>query len=190
MPPGPRWPRAVQTAAFILGAPRFLEACRQRYGSAVTLHTLFDDSFVMVFDPGLVKEVFQGSSAVLHAGEANALLGPIVGRRSVLLLDEGEHLRHRRLLLPPFHGQHLAGYEAAMIEATDLEIDSWPVGREFAPLASMHSLILRVITRLAFGYEPVPLDAELSLRLRPMIELTSRPRGPILMSLPHRPGSL
>jgi cytochrome P450 family 135 len=189
LPPGPRLPRVVQTAAFIVGAPRFLEACQRRYGGAVTLHTLFDDSFVMVFDPGLVKELFQGSSTVLHAGEANALLGPIVGERSVLLLDEAEHLRHRRLLLPPFHGKRLAGYEAAMIEATDLEIDSWPVGREFALLASMQSITLRVITRAVFGYDPGPEEAELSRRLRAMIEPISRARGIMLMTLLSRLGA-
>src|SRR5436309_8269088 len=93
LPPGPRLPRAVQTAGFILAGPRFLEACRRRYGNAVTFSTLFDQRFVMVFAPELVKEVFRGSSEQLHAGEANALLAPILGERSVLLLDEQEHLR-------------------------------------------------------------------------------------------------
>ena len=55
----------------------------------------------MVFDPALVKELFQGPDEQLHAGEANALLGPILGQRSVLLLDGAEHLRHRRLMLRP-----------------------------------------------------------------------------------------
>ena len=89
----------------MLGGVRFLEACRRRYGDVITMGTLFDQRFVMVFDPAQVKEVFQGSSDQLHAGEANALLGPIVGERSVLLLDGAEHLRHRRLMLPPFHGK-------------------------------------------------------------------------------------
>ena len=110
MPPGPRLPRALQTAGFMLAGPRFLEACRRRYGDAVTFGTLFDSKFVMVFDPALVKQVFQGSGTRLRAGEANALLGPILGERSVLLLDGAEHLRHRRLMLPPFHGQRMQAY--------------------------------------------------------------------------------
>ena len=59
----------------------------------------------MLFDPALVKECPGGER--LHAGEANALLGPILGERSVLLLDGAEHLRHRKLMLPPFHGRRL-----------------------------------------------------------------------------------
>ena len=54
LPPGPRLPRVVQTAGFLFAGPRFLEACRRRYGSAVTFSTLFDSHFVMLFDPAFV----------------------------------------------------------------------------------------------------------------------------------------
>src|SRR5947209_8086935 len=170
LPPGPPVPRALQTAGFIFGGVRFLEACRRRYGDAVTFRTLFDDGFVMVFDPGLVKQVFQGTPRQLHAGEANALLGPVLGDRSVLLLDDDEHLRHRRLMLPPFHGRRMQAYADVMRESADLEIDSWPVGQPFALLASMQSLTLRVIMRAVFGYAPGPEEQELRRRIRAMIE--------------------
>src|SRR5437763_16631087 len=74
MPPGPRMPRWLQTAGFMVGGVRFLEACRRRYGDAVTFGTVFDERFVMVFSPDLVKQVFKGSNDRLHAGEANAML--------------------------------------------------------------------------------------------------------------------
>src|SRR5436305_3207804 len=182
-PPGPAWPRLLQTVAFIFAAPRFLDACRRRYGGAVYMRTLFDNGFVMVFDPALVKELFQGAPAQLHAGEANALLGPIVGRRSVLLLDESEHLRHRRLMLPPFHGARMQAYTEAMQESTDLEIDRWPVGREFTLLESMQALTLRVIVRAVFGYGPGAESDELSRRLRAMIEPLAHPRAMMVMAL-------
>ena len=44
LPPGPALPRILQTAGFIFGGPRFLDACRRRYGDAVTFSTLFDSS--------------------------------------------------------------------------------------------------------------------------------------------------
>src|SRR5436305_14038329 len=137
LPPGPRLPRVIQTLGFILGGVRFLEACRRRYGDLVTLGTMFDQGFVMVFDPGAVKELFQGSGSQLHAGEANALLGPVLGERSVLLLDGPEHLRHRRLMLPAFHGERMRVWAGAMQEAVDLEIDSWPLESPFSMLESM-----------------------------------------------------
>src|ERR687886_515206 len=78
------------------------------------MSTLFDSRFVMVFEPEIVKQVFQGPPEQLRAGEANALLGPILGERSVLLLDGAEHLRHRRLMLPTFHGQRMKAYDSIM----------------------------------------------------------------------------
>jgi cytochrome P450 len=188
LPPGPRLPRLIQTAGFIVGGVRFLEALRHRYGDVVTMSTLFDSPFVMIFDPALVKELFQGSNEQLHAGEANALLGPILGERSVLLLDGSEHLRHRRLMLPPFHGERMRGFIQVMRDATDGEIDSWPVGAPFALLPSMQSLTLGVIIHAVFGYEPGPAAEELRRRLRAMIEPVARPRGLVLLQLLGRFG--
>src|SRR5437764_4185970 len=162
LPPGPPLPRVVQTAGFVLGGARFLEACRRRYGDVVTFRTVFDSSFVMVFDPGLIKQLFQGSPHRLHAGEANSLLGPVLGERSVLLLDGDEHLRHRRLMLPAFHGQRMKAYESIMRDGADREIDSWPVGESFELLPAMQALTLDVIIRAVFGYRPgTPAEVEL-----------------------------
>jgi cytochrome P450 len=181
LPPGPRLPRVLQTLAFMFLGPRFLEACRRRYGNAVTLGTLFDSRFVMLFDPELVKQLFQGSNAQLHAGEANALLGPILGERSVLLLDGAEHLRHRKMMLPPFHGRRMQAYADSMRDAADREIDSWPVGRPFALMPSMQSLTLNVILEAVFGYQPGPAEERLRQRLREMIEPIAQPRGLLVM---------
>ena len=188
LPPGPRLPRLIQTAGFVIGGVRFLEACRRRYGNLVTLGTLFDSGFVMVFDPDLVKELFQGSNDQLHAGEANALLGPVLGERSLLLLDGAEHLRHRRLMLPSFHGPQLRAWTDAMRQATDLEVDSWPLAEPFPIFTSMQSLTLRVIIRVVFGYPPGPEADELQRRLRAMVEPVARPRGLLLAQLLARSG--
>ncbi|HWE33121.1 MAG TPA: cytochrome P450 [Solirubrobacteraceae bacterium] len=189
LPPGPRLPRIVQTAGFILGGPRFLDSCRRRYGDAVTFSTLFDSKFVIVFNPALVKEVFQGSNEQLHAGEANALLGPVLGQRSVLLLDGAEHLRHRRLLLPPFHGARMAAYGETMRRAADVEIEAWPVGSEFPLMPSIQSLTLRVIVEAVFGYEEGADAAELRAALRNMVAPISSPRGLPLIALLGRFGA-
>ena len=184
LPPGPRLPRIVQTLGFMFGGRRYLEACRRRYGGAVTMGTVFDSRFVMIFDPDLVKQVFQGSNDRLHAGEANALLGPLLGQRSVLVLDGEEHLRQRRLLLPPFHGQRMRAYERVMLDAADREIDSWPVDVPFAVLPSMQALTLAVVMRAVFGFDPGPAETELRARLRAMIEpITHRRSGMVAFAL-------
>jgi cytochrome P450 len=183
LPPGPRLPRWAQTAAFVLVPRRFFDACRRRYGDAVTFSTAFDARFVMVFAPELVRQVFQGGNAQLRAGEANALLGPILGERSVLLLDGDEHLRHRRLMLPAFHGRRMQAHEPTMRAAADRAIDGWPVGEPFALLPSMQSLTLDVIMRTVFGVEAGRLDDELRAGLRAMLEPISGRAGIVLLLL-------
>src|SRR3954468_22852436 len=170
LPPGPRLPRWAQTLGFVFVPVRFIEGCRRRYGDVVHFSTLFDSRFVMVFDPEIVKQVFRGPPEQLRAGEANALLGPVVGDRSVLLLDGAEHLRQRRLLLPPFHGERMRAYEAVMRQAADRAIDAWPVDEEFTLLRSMQSLTLEVITRAVFGVEEGARKDELTKALRAMID--------------------
>jgi cytochrome P450 len=181
-PPGPPLPRWLQTLGFIVGGVRFLDAVRRRYGDVVTLGTTFDERFVLVFSPELVKQVFQGSPQQLHAGEANALLGPILGHRSVLLLDGSEHLRHRRLMSPPFHGRAMLGWIETMREATDAEIDRWPLGEPFSMHASMQTLTLRVIVRAVFGYEGGAAADELSAALRAMVEPLGSRSGLMLVA--------
>src|SRR3981081_2065597 len=112
------------------------------------------------------------------------MLGPIVGERSVLLLDEHEHLRHRRLMLPPFHGRSLQAYADSMQEATDLEIEAWPVGREFSLLESMQSLTLGVIVRAVFGCAGV---ARVRSELR--VPARRRRRTDLRRDRPPTPGS-
>ena len=183
LPPGPRLPRWMQTAGFIFQPSRFIDGCRRRYGDVVTFRSLFDPCFVMVFDPEIAKQVFRGSPDRLRAGEANAVLGPVVGARSVLLLDGAEHLRERKLLLPPFHGERMRAYERVMTEAADRAIDSWPVGREFTLLPSLRSLTLDVILRAVFGVDEGPRLEELKRRIRAMIDPTSSRLGLIALAL-------
>ena len=170
LPPGPKLPAVLQTLGFIVSPVRFIDALRRRYGDIVTFSTSFDSGFVMVFDPDVVKQVFRAPPDRLRAGEANALAGPVLGQRSVLLLDGAEHLRHRKLMLPPFHGERMRAYEQVMREAADREIDSWPVGEPFPLMPSMQSLTLDVIMRAVFGVEEGERLNELKRRMRAMID--------------------
>ena len=63
---------------------------------------------------------------MLHAGEGNAILRPLLGPRSVLLLDGPEHLRERKTLLPPFHGERMQTYGETIGAIAEAEVASWP----------------------------------------------------------------
>jgi cytochrome P450 len=171
LPPGPRLPAYLQTALLVLRPEATLRRWRRRYGDVFTARSLLSGRIVFLADPAATKDVFTGDHDVLRAGEANAFLEPVLGPRSVLLLDGREHLRQRRLLLPPFHGERMRAYEALMREAAVADLASWPVGRPFALLPRMQAITLDVIAQAVFGLPADdPEGAELRVRLRHMLE--------------------
>jgi cytochrome P450 len=99
--------------------------------------------------------MFTGDQSDLRAGEANEPLSPMVGHKSVLVLDGAEHLRQRKLLLPPFQGAGLAGMRPMIREVAEAEVAGWAAGSEFAVRDRMRNLTFEVICRAVFGvYEP------------------------------------
>jgi cytochrome P450 len=108
---------------------------------------------VYLADPAAIKQVFTGDPAVLHAGEGNAILGPVLGRRSVLVVDEDAHLWRRKLMLPMFHGEAVRSYAEIVRAVTEHEIDTWPIGTAFGLHRRMQRLTLEVILRAVFGVD-------------------------------------
>jgi cytochrome P450 family 135 len=153
IPPGPRYPRALQTIGWVARTGPFLERCRQRYGDVFTLRIAHEGTWVMLADPDDVRQVFTGDPRVFHAGEGNAVLRPVLGSHSVLLLDEAPHLAQRKLLLPPFHGERMQRYGDVMREVAEREIDRWPTGTPFQVWPHMQAVTLEVIMRAVFGME-------------------------------------
>ena len=128
LPPGPRLPVFVQTAAWMIRPWDFMERCAARYGDTFTLRLAGEQPWVIVSHPEAVKEVFTGPPELLHAGEANHTVRPLVGANSVMQLDEDAHREQRRLLMPPFRGNHLASYADTITAVAQAEIARWPRG--------------------------------------------------------------
>src|SRR4051794_27656478 len=111
LPPGSGMPAALQALRYASDPLNFLIRLQRRYGDVFTVRFPYFGRLVYVTTPELVKEVFTGPPAQMHAGEANAtVLEPALGPNSVLTLDDAAHMRQRKLLLPPFHGDRIAAY--------------------------------------------------------------------------------
>jgi len=142
----------VQAVRYVRDPLGFLVRYRERYGDIFTVRFPFFGEIVYVADPELVKEVFTGSPAVFHAGEANAtLLEPALGPNSILSLDDAPHMRQRKLLLPPFHGERVRRYGELIEEVTRQDMETWPVGKPFALRTHTQRITLAVILRAVFG---------------------------------------
>jgi cytochrome P450 len=161
-----------------------LEDCRRRYGDMFTLRIAHEGTWVFLAHPDMVKQVFTGDPRVLHAGEANVVLLPMLGHHSVLLLDEAAHMSQRKLMLPPFHGERMRRYEQVMAEVAAAEIESWPAGEPYAVRPAMQRITLEVIMRTVFGVRNDRLRDALSAAL----EWGSEPRRMAMLAAlgPHR----
>jgi cytochrome P450 len=173
----------LQTLGWIARPGPFLERCRDRYGDAFTLRIANEGTWVMLSDPAAVKQVFTGDPKLLHAGEANGILRPILGPNSVLLLDDGAHLAQRKLLLPPFHGARMKAYGALMEEVAEAEIAAWPAGQVLATRPAMQRITLEIVMRAIFGVTGAAATDRLRAALATLIEWTTRPSQMALVAV-------
>ena len=177
LPPGPPYPSAVQTLGWWTRPVAFLERCRARYGRRFTIRLLGTPPFVMLSDPEEVKQVFTAPPEVLHPGEGARILEPVVGRNSVILLDEERHLEQRKLMLPAFHGERMERLTGLMTEVAEREAARWPLDEPVALHSRLQGLTLEIILRAVFGLDPGPRLEGLREKLTEILELGTRPSG-------------
>jgi cytochrome P450 len=151
LPPGPRAPMPVQTADYIRRPLALLDRCRERYGEPFTIRVARGAPFVVFSDPESVKRVFTGPPDVLRSGAANEVFKAGLGPRSLIVLDGEEHMRDRKLVLPPFHGERMRSYGALIDAIAEREVGSWPADRPFRLLEGTRRIALEVIVRAVFG---------------------------------------
>ena len=173
LPPGPRLPVAAQAVSWILRPTQMMEKLRRRHGDTFTITLPRVGPFVFISDPDDVKAVFRGSPERLHAGEANAILEPVLGSHSILLLDEERHIRQRKLMLPSFHGERLGRYREQMESVALAELERWPRGEPVAARPHTQAITLDVIMRTVFGVEEGERMTRLRDALRDLLEWTT-----------------
>jgi hypothetical protein len=153
LPPGPRTPALIQTIGTWLRPTGSLQRLRRRHGGRFTVRYLRQRPFVVISDPEEIKQIFQAPADVLHPGEGARILEPIVGRHSLILLDQAPHMEQRRLLLPAFHGERMARLTELMGELTAEEIERWPLDQPVALHGRLQGLTLEIILRAVFGLQ-------------------------------------
>jgi cytochrome P450 len=157
LPPGPRI-SLVQGMGWLRDPIDLQERLHRRYGDVFSVPLPLAGRLVFVADPEEIGKLFTGDprGTRLYTGEANEIpLGPLVGRHSMLTHEEEQHMRQRRRLVPLFHGERVARWSDVIVEVTDREIDSWPVGRPFEMQQTMQGLSLEALLRTVIGvYDP------------------------------------
>lgn len=175
LPPGLPWHPLRQTVAWIRRPQETLDRCLRDYGDAFSLR-MFGAQFVLFASPALIKELLAQPADVLAAGTANGILAPIVGSSSVLVLDGEEHLRVRRMQLPPFHGDRMRSYEGTMREIAEQAIARWPLEDPFKTGPRMQAITLDIIVRVVFGIEDPRRSEAVRAAVRTLLEEGARRR--------------
>ena len=153
LPPKVEMPRVVFMTRFMLHPDRLLDNAYRRHGDFFHFVTPLDRTMCVTANPETIKQVFRGDPEVFRAGEGNQTLGPLVGQNSTLLLDGAEHMRHRKLLLPPFHGERMREYGQVMADVAERHVARWPKDQPFSAIDSTQAITLEVIQRAVFGIE-------------------------------------
>lgn len=166
LPPGPRFNLWLQSAGVLRFRHQFIPWARRKYGEPFTVSLVPRGRYLVVFhNPEAVKEIFAGDPEIFHAGKANAILGPVMGEHSVLLVDSAQHKRARRMLMPAFSPSAIRGYRVLVDDLARAEVERWPAGSPVHTLERMNALTLEVILQVVFGVTEETRLAE----LRPLV---------------------
>jgi cytochrome P450 len=168
--------KPIQTARFVFRPIPFLEHWRAELGETYRANLFGPGDVVFLSDPESIKKLFMADRVNTIAPGRNIVLAPLLGHQSLLLQEGDDHLRRRKLMLPPFHGERMRGYEQVIVEATERAIAGWPMGEEFALHPSMQEITLDVILTAVFGVE----DAERRNALRDvLVEVLGASASPV-----------
>ncbi len=179
LPPGPQLPSPLITYNWFRRPYPFLDECAERYGEVFTLRLVGLPPLVFFSNPEHVRAVFSDDGETLAAGEFNRSLAPLLGDRSVLMVDGREHLRKRKLLLPPFHGERMHSYGGTMIDIAEKAIARLPRGKSFALHGVMQDITVEIIVRTVFGFTEGPRFDEMVERTKRILDLAAWP--PLLL---------
>ncbi|HEX3910398.1 MAG TPA: cytochrome P450 [Solirubrobacteraceae bacterium] len=159
LPPGPRAHPFLQTLAWALAPTWVMDHAAPRLGPAFTL-TFWPSrmKIVLMSDPQDVKSIFTAPPEIAPSAAGNSPLTPVMGQSSVLVLTGPEHMRQRKLLLPPFHGERMREYEQTIVQATRADLARWPLGEPMRLQERTRAITLEVILRAVFGVEAERMD--------------------------------
>jgi cytochrome P450 len=175
LPPEPKSSPLMQTLRWSFRPLPFMQENREKYGDNFSVKFLtFERPMVMISDPAAIKALYMERSHGLPPGR-DIIHTPIVGPRSLLVTEGADHLAHRKLMLPPFHGERMRSYQPQIEEIVDREIDSWPLGEEFPIHPRMQAITLEVILKVVFGVADGPRFERLREVLTRVLEETASP---------------
>jgi cytochrome P450 len=151
LPPSGPLPSVLQTVAARWSAYRYFEAAYALLGKRFTIYPLDMPPLVFLSDPDDIRAILTADARILHPGAGSAILTPLIGPRSFMLLEEDEHHLSRRAISPAFHRHMVAEHTTMLADMTEQGTANWPTGVEVGMSAHLRSLTLHIILEAIFG---------------------------------------
>lgn len=176
LPPGPTFvPPGISVFPWLYRPFPMLETLARHYPDAFTWRLPRLDYSAVFYHPDAVKEIFSLGPDDAHAGKVNSILGPLLGQYSLLVLDGAEHIRQRKLLLPPLHGERMVSYGERMVRLTENAIRSWPDTGKFPIHPRLQQIALDIILRVIFGVDDAEQMAAMHAEVAEILETGANP---------------
>src|SRR3954447_24034279 len=178
-PPMVDLPRAVQVLRFSQRQIEVVFGARRRLGEVFRVRGIIPGGPTFTSHPDHVESLFKAKPDEAPSLTGESPLRPILGPNSVLTSVGARHMRQRKLLLPPFHGEAVERYVKMISEVAEREIASWPIGEPFPLVPRMQAVTLAVIMGGIFGIEGTPergsVEGRLSSTIRRFTRVAAHP---------------
>ncbi len=166
----------------------YMETNQRRYGDlfVAPVSPVDDDSFVFVNHPEALQYILTHDTTpeVSAPGEANRIVEPLLGSRSLILLSGSNHRRHRKLVMPPFHGDRLKVYSELICNITKEVAAAWRPEVPFLARPAMQTITMRVILQAVFGLDRGERYEQLQRSLAQRLDMVSSPLASLLIFFP------
>lgn len=179
-PPAVRGPRILQTIRWGRDPVGYLWRQRVELGPVFTLRILPNRAGVVCATDAATNQQVLTDQERFVGGDAAGLLEPIIGPSSLILTPPPDHLRNRKLLLPPFHGPRVAHWTDSVRDLVSHQLPALAGGGDVAVRPWAQRLTLKVILRVVFGLS----DAAQAMAFRQAIDRLLDDRLQPLMAAP------
>ncbi|MGB3402141.1 MAG: cytochrome P450 [Microcoleaceae cyanobacterium] len=183
---GSKSPHLLQQIQWVTNPLEYMDTCFERYGDIFSTSIVGKTNpFVFVSHPQGIQELLTRDTKEFEApGRVNGILKPLLGEKSLILLDDKEHRRQRKLLMPPFHGERMWNYGQLIIKIAEQISSKWVQNQPFIARDAMQEISLIVILQTVFGMYEGERFQKIKTLLTSLLSLTDSPISSSLLFFP------
>lgn len=188
--PRSQTPELLQTTQWILDPVGYMQKNFSRHGDIFQAPIAWNgngsEPYCLVSDPKAIQYLLTKDTdkELSSPGELNEILIPLIGRQNVMLLSGQSHRNRRKLVMPPFHGEHLIAYGKVIQQITQEVVNQWSKGSEIDVRAAMQQITMRVILQVVFGLRKGERYRKLEQLLGERLEMTATPLASVILFFP------